>query len=345
MSHESAREKQCAALLEEYAVIESSATNTDAQPSRNFHQNQIVFYKSQGVKERAKILQVHLDDDLVPFYTILLLESTKEKQTDSGHLEVYSTEAREERSQSKPKQKTKRKSLLDFGKNALKAFESKSAMKAALKDVGSGVVSAGKTVGTGMSKVTKDVGSVVVSAGKAVGKVTKDIGSGVVSAGKAVESGVKSGIAEVSKQFESIGEISMDLGELKVYEQGDKLEGKIILNLVEDMQAERVTVTLEAARPRSDELFDDVIWDDTYEISGKRKYTANEEIEFELIIPKITKKVSSLPEALLKGIDDIVQERDSFTPPMWIIHAGFDGAGGRILPLQSKLYRLHVNDD
>jgi len=138
MLHESAREKQFAALLEEYAVIESSATNTDAQPSRNFHQNQIVFYKSQGEKERAKILQVHLDDNLVPFYTILLLESTKEKQTDSDHLEAYSTEAREERSQSKPKDKTKRKSLLELGRKVL-------------KDVGSGVVSARKTVGTGMS--------------------------------------------------------------------------------------------------------------------------------------------------------------------------------------------------
>jgi len=77
----------------------------------------------------------------------------------------------------------------------------------------------------------------------------------------------------------------MDLGELKVYEEGDKLKGKIILNLVEDMQAKRVTVNLEVVRPRSNELFDDVIWHETYEISGKRKYTANEEIGFEFIIP------------------------------------------------------------
>jgi hypothetical protein len=40
---------------------------------------------SNGTKTAAKIVKVHLDDELVPFYTILLPDG-REKQTDHGHL-------------------------------------------------------------------------------------------------------------------------------------------------------------------------------------------------------------------------------------------------------------------
>lgn len=36
------------------------------------------------------MVEVHLDDDLVPFYTILLRDSRKEKQTDEAHLSPVS---------------------------------------------------------------------------------------------------------------------------------------------------------------------------------------------------------------------------------------------------------------
>lgn len=45
---------------------------------------QKVYYKSASYSGVAKILKVHLDDDLEPFYTIIV--DGKEKQTDDGHL-------------------------------------------------------------------------------------------------------------------------------------------------------------------------------------------------------------------------------------------------------------------
>jgi hypothetical protein len=52
-------------------------------PSK-FTAGQTVYYKSSTYVGKAKIMKVHLDDDLEPFYTILV--DGKEKQTDNGHL-------------------------------------------------------------------------------------------------------------------------------------------------------------------------------------------------------------------------------------------------------------------
>ena len=54
--------------------------------SQKYTAEQIVCYKSNGNRQKAKIVKVHLDDDLQPFYTINL-KFGKEKQTDNGHLE------------------------------------------------------------------------------------------------------------------------------------------------------------------------------------------------------------------------------------------------------------------
>ena len=48
--------------------------------------NQIVCYKSNGKRTKAQVLKKHLDDQLDPFYTIVL-HFGKEKQTDAAHLE------------------------------------------------------------------------------------------------------------------------------------------------------------------------------------------------------------------------------------------------------------------
>ena len=46
-----------------------------------------VYYKRNDNVESAKILEVHLDDFLEPYYTIKL-EDGREKQTDNAHLTV-----------------------------------------------------------------------------------------------------------------------------------------------------------------------------------------------------------------------------------------------------------------
>ncbi|KAL3937816.1 MAG: hypothetical protein SGBAC_007144 [Bacillariaceae sp.] len=62
--------------------------NSRAQTDKKsrFMENQVVYYSSNGQKEKAKILKIHLDDELVPFYDIRLLESGKEKQTTDSHI-------------------------------------------------------------------------------------------------------------------------------------------------------------------------------------------------------------------------------------------------------------------
>lgn len=176
----------------------------------------------------------------------------------------------------------------------------------------------------------------------------KDFGSGILAAGKAVESGVKG-------EFEFKGEITLDF-ETKVYNQGEKLEGKVILNLIEDMQANGVTVSLQVTRKqikREDDdlisLFDgaheEIIFAEEYEISGKRKYRANEEIQFELIIPMIIKKSSSESGAFLQTLGDAMLDRDISVHPMWSIDSEIHQPGGCLLSLSSNSYRLHVNDD
>eukprot|EP00984_Skeletonema_dohrnii_P016674 scaffold7457_cov128-Skeletonema_dohrnii-CCMP3373.AAC.2 len=68
-----------------------SQTDTDDESDPNFTKGQIVFYTSaQGVAEEALILEVHVDDLLVPYYTIRLLNSDKEKQTDGARISTLS---------------------------------------------------------------------------------------------------------------------------------------------------------------------------------------------------------------------------------------------------------------
>ena len=68
-----------------------SQTDTDYKSDPNFTKGQTVFYTSaQGVAEEALILEVHVDDLLVPYYTIRLLNSDKEKQTDAARISTLS---------------------------------------------------------------------------------------------------------------------------------------------------------------------------------------------------------------------------------------------------------------
>lgn len=52
----------------------------------NYEAKQVVCYKSNGKRSKAQILKKHLDDELEPFYTIML-PFGKEKQTDGAHLD------------------------------------------------------------------------------------------------------------------------------------------------------------------------------------------------------------------------------------------------------------------
>lgn len=52
-----------------------------------FSAEQIVCYKTNGDRMKAKIIKVHLDDELHPYYSVLL-PFGKEKQTDNTHLEA-----------------------------------------------------------------------------------------------------------------------------------------------------------------------------------------------------------------------------------------------------------------
>jgi hypothetical protein len=68
------------------ATASKSQAKNGVQNSR-FMENQVVYYTSNdGLKEKAKILKIHLDDHLVPFYDIRIEDSGKEKQTDDAHL-------------------------------------------------------------------------------------------------------------------------------------------------------------------------------------------------------------------------------------------------------------------
>jgi hypothetical protein len=62
-------------------------TEKSSPEGSNFAAGQIVCYKSIGDRMKAKIVKVHLDDELRPYYTILL-PFGKEKQTGSSHLSV-----------------------------------------------------------------------------------------------------------------------------------------------------------------------------------------------------------------------------------------------------------------
>merc|ERR1719343_1662909 len=61
-----------------------SVTKTNAEVQ--YEANQIVCYKSNDKRSKARIIKKHLDDELEPFYTIML-PFGKEKQTDNAHLE------------------------------------------------------------------------------------------------------------------------------------------------------------------------------------------------------------------------------------------------------------------
>jgi len=63
-----------------------SGKGTAMPRTSRFTENQVVYYSSNGQKEKAKILSIHLDDELVPFYDIRLLDSGKEKQTTDSHI-------------------------------------------------------------------------------------------------------------------------------------------------------------------------------------------------------------------------------------------------------------------
>ncbi len=68
-----------------------SQNDANNKSDQNFTKDQTVFYKSaQGIAEEALILEVHVDDLLVPYYTIRLLGSGREKQTDGARISTLS---------------------------------------------------------------------------------------------------------------------------------------------------------------------------------------------------------------------------------------------------------------
>merc|ERR1712078_177341 len=67
--------------------VESDGTiKKPENENSHYEADQIVCYKSNGKRCKAKIVKKHLDDELEPFYTITL-QFGKEKQTDDAHLE------------------------------------------------------------------------------------------------------------------------------------------------------------------------------------------------------------------------------------------------------------------
>jgi hypothetical protein len=69
------------------ATTSKSQAKRGAQTNSRFMESQVVSYASNdGFKEKARILKIHLDDELVPFYDIRMEDSGKEKQTDDAHL-------------------------------------------------------------------------------------------------------------------------------------------------------------------------------------------------------------------------------------------------------------------
>ena len=68
------------------ARLSAMTDDVDAEKKSRFMANQVVYYTNNGEKEKAKILRIHLDDDLVPFYDIRLLDSGTEKQTADSRL-------------------------------------------------------------------------------------------------------------------------------------------------------------------------------------------------------------------------------------------------------------------
>mmetsp|Transcript_26240 Transcript_26240/g.44672 ORF Transcript_26240/g.44672 Transcript_26240/m.44672 type:complete len:752 (-) Transcript_26240:119-2374(-) len=75
----------------DHSKSDCSQTDRDDESDPNFTKGQTVCYTSaQGVAEEALILEVHVDDLLVPYYTIRLLNSDKEKQTDGARISTLS---------------------------------------------------------------------------------------------------------------------------------------------------------------------------------------------------------------------------------------------------------------
>ncbi|GAX10249.1 Arf-GAP domain and FG repeats-containing protein 1 [Fistulifera solaris] len=71
--------------LEKSAQVEDSSKAEKKDPGK-YKEGQRVYYKSTSYSGEAKIVKVHLDDELKPYYTIHV--NGKEKQTDESHLDA-----------------------------------------------------------------------------------------------------------------------------------------------------------------------------------------------------------------------------------------------------------------
>jgi hypothetical protein len=67
--------------------VPHASNNPDAANKPKYEASQVVCYKSNGDRTKARVVKVHLDDELQPYYTIQL-PFGKEKQTDDGHLQA-----------------------------------------------------------------------------------------------------------------------------------------------------------------------------------------------------------------------------------------------------------------
>ena len=70
--------------------MQESGDITNTKPASMYKVGQKLIYKdSQGNASAVEVIKVHLDDDLVPFYDIRMLDG-REKQTDNAHLQEAS---------------------------------------------------------------------------------------------------------------------------------------------------------------------------------------------------------------------------------------------------------------
>ena len=175
-------------------------------------------------------------------------------------------------------------------------------------------------------------------------------------AGRSIRKGVASTNRSLNRGFSAVqekvvlpqGELQLDLGDLKVYRPLDKIEGIIKIKLNEATPAQQLTVTLRATRPvvsdnkSIENIFnDEYVFDEEYVICGKQVYQPNEEVPFEIIVPRLgTKKNNSIVSSLVQEFKDL-----RFTGnASWTMFCSLKQPKGSWRNMYSGTFRIHVDD-
>eukprot|EP00592_Proboscia_alata_P013305 CAMPEP_0194389200 /NCGR_PEP_ID=MMETSP0174-20130528/102776_1 /TAXON_ID=216777 /ORGANISM="Proboscia alata, Strain PI-D3" /LENGTH=323 /DNA_ID=CAMNT_0039181233 /DNA_START=82 /DNA_END=1053 /DNA_ORIENTATION=+ len=178
-----------------------------------------------------------------------------------------------------------------------------------------------------------------------VGKVVLDgIGGGIDGVQKGVRGATSlagEGINVVKHALAiGVGDIQIQISELKVYRQHEKVKGVIHLNLREPMEANSLEVILKGCRTRDtytekghtpgDSVGDEsrteeiVVCETNYTIEGKRIYPCQATFPFEVIIPQLTKTMSQNTKGtLVGGIVSAVSTIQAYmeSPIVWSLDA------------------------